>query len=168
MNIANEEIFNNIYNSYSKLAYSIAYEITKNHDISEDITQETFIKVANNLDKLSVASPADIMRTKNFVAIVAKNLTLNMLNYEKRHKKIFFEDMTVEPAYEETFDDNGIFVVLQKMNTTYSHPLLMRFAYGMKDAEIASALGIKNSAVRKRISRAKKILANKLKEGGDL
>lgn len=44
--------------------------------------------------------------------------------------------------------------------------ILLHFAYGYKTNEIAEMLEMKQDAVRKKIWRAKKMLEEKLKEGG--
>lgn len=78
-----EKTFTRIYREYSNLIYYICYSITLSKEVSEDLVQETFIKLLNNLDNY-----VDDGKFKQFITSIARNLALNYVtrisNYETK------------------------------------------------------------------------------------
>ena len=62
--------------------------------------------------------------------------------------------------------DGGLQDAITQLKPGYREVILLHFAYGYKTNEIAEMLEMKQDAVRKKIWRAKKMLEEKLKEGG--
>ena len=54
----NEQVFEKIYNDYSRLVYWAAYRITSNREAAEDITQTVFERVLLNDGKLDERAAA--------------------------------------------------------------------------------------------------------------
>jgi RNA polymerase sigma factor (sigma-70 family) len=80
-NFIPEEYFNSIYKTYSDKIYNLAYRMTGNEEIAEDITQETFIKVFNNYNKFRGES-----NIFTWIYSIAKNFCLQHLNKIKTGK----------------------------------------------------------------------------------
>ena len=68
----------NIYDETHKLIYYHAYHILKDPYLTEDIIQETYLKVLDNIDTYKNDNP------RAWLVTIAKNLSLNLLKREQR------------------------------------------------------------------------------------
>lgn len=66
---------------YGKLCYSIAYNILKNHEDSEECVNDTYVGVWNAIPP---AKPYNFM---SFLCKIARNLSLKKLEFMKREKR---------------------------------------------------------------------------------
>mgnify|MGYP002727438163 FL=1 len=48
-----QQLFKNVFESCSRLVYSVAFSYMKNRSDSNDVMQEVFLKYYKNMDKLS-------------------------------------------------------------------------------------------------------------------
>ena len=48
-----QQLFKNVFESFSRLVYSVAFSYMKNRSDSNDVMQEVFLKYYKNMDKLS-------------------------------------------------------------------------------------------------------------------
>lgn len=84
--------FEILYDRYSALIYGIINKIVNNTEFAEDATQETFIKIYNNIDKFD-ASKA---RLATWLINVARNTALDVVkskNYNQSAKNQNVEDV---------------------------------------------------------------------------
>ena len=121
---------------------------------SEDIVQDAMIKLWLMHEKLT--SPITGM-----ASIVTRNLCIDTLR--KHHKTI---DISQLPD-EEDFSDDGeqieqMLKVIDSLPSTQRTILRMRHLQGMEMREIALVLGSTEVAVRKTLSRARKMVRNRL------
>jgi RNA polymerase sigma factor (sigma-70 family) len=87
----NQKSFNLIVLKYQKRVYWVVRRMTFDHDISDDITQEVFIKLYFSLK--------DFRRESNlftYIYRIAVNLSLNEINKNRKllEKKVSFDDYT--------------------------------------------------------------------------
>ena len=99
--------FEKIYNIYFKDVYKFLLSLTKNKEIAQDITSETFLKIINNEDKLE-----NVENTKSYIISIAKN---TYINYYNRNKKIIItEDIEDFIDAYESFEEKIINVDQEK------------------------------------------------------
>ena len=82
-----EKAFDIIYDKYYRLVYYVAYEILNDASGSEDILQETFIRLMDNIEDYE-----DEGNFKNYLTRIAKNLALNELKRKKRVQLIEYDE----------------------------------------------------------------------------
>jgi len=87
-NFLAEDYFNSIYKTYSDKIYNLAYRMTGNNEIAEDITQETFIKVYNNYNKFRGES-----NIFTWIYSIAKNICFQHLKKSKKGKFQSIEEL---------------------------------------------------------------------------
>lgn len=166
-----KEKFRCIYEQYYKLLYCIAYEILHNEEDAEDAVQETFMRIVQNLFKISDPICPE---TKNFVVIICKNVAFTMLKKKKREKVEELADYYPDERHhinpqKVCSDHDTIRIVVQailELSDRYRDCLYMELVQELGYQEIASVLGEKPETVRKRIQRGKKQLRKKLEERG--
>lgn len=154
--------FEKLYIELSPDIYAIACEITKNKEESRDLMQDCFVAAMENISTLN-----DPDKIKNWLIRIAANKSRDYIKKKKpsvltedQYKiidNIEDEDISVIPEAsletEEQIED--VNVILSCLTEEKRLCLLLRFRYDMSYAEIANELGITESAVKSRVSRAK-------------
>lgn len=137
-----------------KQLVSVAHKYLGNTDEAEDIAQDAMVKLWLMHEKLTL--PVDGM-----ASIVTRNLCIDALR--KHHKTI---DIAQLPDEEDLSDDGEqieqMLKVIDSLPSTQRTILRMRHLQGMEMREIALVLGSTEVAVRKSLSRARKMVRNRL------
>lgn len=138
--------------SYLRVLYGIAYNNTHNHYDSEDIVQDVFVKLWMNKDRQRFES-ADHLKWWLF------RVTTNCVNDHwrsiLRHPTIPLDEID-EPAV--TYEYNDEMEELHLLKPKEQMVLRMYYYEGYSFKEIAAVWGISETAVRQRLSRARKAL----------
>ncbi len=96
--------FDEFYNSLKELIFYNIYSIIKNHEISEDLLQETFVKFLNNL--------TNVNENNSIIGLLmttSKNLSLD---YLKKHQRIIYlEDSKIDNGSEEHLSIDKDFII---------------------------------------------------------
>src|SRR4051812_39998567 len=104
-----EELFKEIFQKNSGKVYHLCYGYTGDDDSANDLMQETFIKVWQNLDKF---------RNKSLISTwiyrIAVNTCLTYLRSEKRQAKDELTDNIIENQPEELSEKNEQVALLYK------------------------------------------------------
>lgn len=156
-----------IYNSYCKAMYNVAYRIIKDEHFAEDVMQESFLKAFTKIDtyKKEVAFGAWLKRivVNNSIDFCKKNNRIQLNDFEKSVYKI--EDQRNETIDEVNFEEVKIKEVLQaiqSLKASYSTILTLFYIEGYDQEEICEILKISYANCRTTLSRAKDSLKNKL------
>lgn len=169
--VSDEEKFRCTYQQYVRLVYYIAFEILQQKEDAEDAVQETFIRVAKNIFKISDPFCPE---TKNFVVIICKNVSLQILKKRKHSKMKELSDYIPDERHEGnpygiSSENDTIRIIVDVILTLpdrYRDCLYMELVEELDHKEIAFMLGQKPETVRKRLQRGKKLLRKKLEERG--
>lgn len=137
-----------------KQLVSIAHKYMGNTDEAEDIAQDAIVKLWLMREQLTLP-------IKGMASIVTRNLCIDTLR--KKHQTI---DIAQLPD-EADFSDDGeqieqLLKVIDSLPSTQRTILRMRHLQGMEMREIALVLGSTEVAVRKTLSRARKVVRNRL------
>ena len=137
-----------------KQLVSIAHKYMGNTDEAEDIAQDAMIKLWLMREQLTLP-------IAGMASIVTRNLCIDALR--KKHQTI---DIAQLPD-EADFSDDGeqieqLLKVIDSLPSTQRTILRMRHLQGMEMREIALVLGSTEVAVRKTLSRARKVVRNRL------
>ena len=137
-----------------KQLVSIAHKYMGNTDEAEDIAQDAMVKLWLMREQLTLP-------IAGMASIVTRNLCIDALR--KKHQTI---DIAQLPD-EADFSDDGeqieqLLKVIDSLPSTQRTILRMRHLQGMEMHEIALVLGSTEVAVRKTLSRARKVVRNRL------
>lgn len=161
--------FESIYKEHRDLMYGVAHKILKDREMAEDAVHNAFIKIYNHLDKIGDISSH---KTKSFLIVVARTCALDIYNQQK--SAVMHEDALVEDDTEVDKEDVGIDIekmlidadtlhelldMIKRIKTIYADTFMLKYYNDFTDNEIAEILNIAHDTVRKRISRARKLLA---------
>lgn len=169
--IENEEEqskFEKLYYEYRHLMKYIAFDILKDNQLAEDAVHNAFIKLSNHLNKIDEIS---CHKTKSFIVIVIESVAKDMYRKRKREAEMPFEEITEISVSEDfslsSFGIENIVSKIESLPEIYRNVLVLKYLQDLDNKEIAKLLNIKESLVRKRLERAKGLLAELLEKDGD-
>lgn len=151
-----------LYEIYEQKIYSVAYLILNNVQHAEDVVQETFITLYNNLEKLN---SLDIQEIKLYILRIAKNKSIDSYRKNKRQGELLEEyqresleivDENVEVWEQRVMSENQIDTLLIVLSDSYRQVFKYKVFYNLSYKEISKLMGIKEANVRKQFERARK------------
>lgn len=147
---------------YSGMVYRIAYARTQNRSDAEDITQNVFLKYisADKTFRSEEHRKAWLLR----VAVNCANDFVTSAHYRHKADLDEFSGGSEEPSYE-IEEKSEVYYAVQSLPEKYRVPIHLFYYEDMSTAQIAKALGERESTVRSHLTRARKMLKEILKEG---
>ena len=163
--------FTELYRTHLRDVYSYSYYRVGNHHDAEDLTEQTFLQAYRHFERAQRESNGRPMRP--WLIRIAHNLAANYYRDRSRRPQTQLEDAAVVSAPHTTEDlaqgREELKEVLEgvaKLPGDRREALIMRFALGMENREIARALGRSEGATKVLIHRAIRQLEQGLKEEG--
>ncbi|MBV9212566.1 MAG: RNA polymerase sigma factor [Actinobacteria bacterium] len=164
--------FTELYRTHLRDVYSYSYYRIGNHHDAEDLTEQTFLQAYRHLARARAESNGRPLRP--WLIRIAHNLAANYHRDRSRRPQTHLEDAAVISAPHETEElVAGREQVASVLRGVASLPddrreaLIMRFAIGMDNREIARALGRSEGATKVLIHRALRQLEGELAERGE-
>ena len=147
-----------LYFSMGKIMLSIARGIIKDSFAAEDIVQESFLKIVQNVNKYKTGTNG-----YSWVCMIVRNTALNALK-EKQGSQVddideFFAVSTDEDIKEETSTQ----LLVEKLMNSLAPPIVKKMVYmkyflDMTVREIAKEVGKSKSYVAKEIAKAEEYM----------
>jgi RNA polymerase sigma-70 factor, ECF subfamily len=166
--------FTDLYRAHLRDVYSYSYYRVGNHHDAEDLTEQTFLQAYRHFDRAQRESAGRPLRP--WLIRIAHNLAANYYRDRSRKPQTQLEDAAVVSAPHDTEDlvegRQELQAVLEgvaRLPDDRREALIMRFALGMDNKEVARALDRSEGATKVLIHRAIKQLEQGLKAeaGGD-
>ena len=167
-----DDEFTELYRTHLRDVYSYSYYRVGNHHDAEDLTEQTFLQAYRHFERAQRESNGRPLRP--WLIRIAHNLAANYYRDRSRRPQTSLEDAAVVSAPHSTAElaegRQELHDVLQgvsKLPEDRREALIMRFALGMDNREIARAIDRSEGATKVLIHRAIKQLEQGLKEPGD-
>jgi len=167
-----EADFSDFYRSHLRDIYNYTYYRTGNHHDAEDITTQTFIQAYRHFERAQRESDGRPLRP--WLVRIAHNLVANYYRDRARKPTAVLDAAEVIGAPGSTEDlvvgreeATAVLKGVQKLPEERREALIMRFAMGMDNKEIARALGKSEGATKVLIHRAIKQLEENLASEGE-
>lgn len=144
---------------YANMILQIAYQNLFNKSDAEDVTQEVFIKIVNNLKEI---------KNKEHLKAWIIRVTINLC---KDYNKNFWNKKTIAIDEELKYFDKenqDVFKKLLKLSPEYRNIIYLYYYQGYKINEIAEILSMNPNIVSSYLTRARKELKNILEDGGEI
>lgn len=154
--MSKEALFKEIFQANSKKIYHLCYGYTGDDESANDLVQETFIKVWQNLDKFRNQA-----LISTWIYRIAVNTCLSYLRIEKRHPKDELTDHIIETKGEEVSEKNEQVSSLYKCIAQLEEGerfIITMVLDELPYAEIAAISGISEGNLRVKIHRIKQKL----------
>lgn len=146
--------------------YTLIYRLMGNHDDAADVTQETYVRVWRNLR--GFRGEADLA---TWLHRVATNMALTHLKRRARSPRAVAPEelQALERGLDDTearLDAQAVEQALARLPASHRAAVVMKDVYGWTCEEIAKAMGMTEGAVKVRLFRARRRLADELTGAG--
>jgi RNA polymerase sigma-70 factor (ECF subfamily) len=155
--------FSDLYRAHLRDVYSYAYYRVGNHHDAEDLTEQTFLQAYRHYERAVSESNGRPLRP--WLIRIAHNLAANLYRDRARKPQTPIEDTgmlsalhTTEDLVEGRDELARILEGVKELPDDRRDALIMRFALGMDNREIARAMGRTDGATKVLIHRAIKQL----------
>ena len=162
--------FSDVYRAHLRDVYSYAYYRVGNHHDAEDLTEQTFLQAYRHFER--ALREADGRPIRPWLIRIAHNLAANYYRDRSRRPQTNLEDAAVvsethdtEALVEGREELQEVLEGVSRLPDDRREALIMRFALGMDNREIARALGRSDGATKVLIHRAIRQLEEDLKHG---
>jgi RNA polymerase sigma-70 factor, ECF subfamily len=162
--LENTITFNEIWLKFSHPVKDFIRNQTHNADVTDDILQEVFIKIHQNLHLLR-----DEERVAGWVFQIARNTVLNYFRTQKKHleNQAFYQPESESESY---FKENNLNEMVgiwleefkKDLDPKYQEALQLVDIEGITQVELAHRLGISISGAKSRVQRGREQLKQKL------
>ena len=159
--------FTDLYRAHLRDVYSYAYYRIGNHHDAEDLTEQTFLQAYRHFERAQRESNGRPLRP--WLIRIAHNLAANYYRDRSRRPMTRLDDAAVlmapqgtEEVVEEREEVKEVLLGVTKLPEDRREALIMRFALGMGNREIARALGRSEGATKVLLHRAIKQLEESL------
>jgi len=166
-----EDIQYLMYKLYYRDVYRTVYYLTKDKELSQDLTNEAYIKAYDKLETLD-----DINKFKQWICVIASNLAKN---YIRKHSKLisFYlmdtlednhvtEDIVIDSILKEE-QKNKLKKSLEQLDPDAKEIITLRYYHNLTYEELEKTLSLKKGTVKSRLKRAKDKLCNLFNTEGE-
>jgi len=163
----NKETFRELMLMYGQDVWNYAYLMTKRADLADDISQDVFLKVYQNIGSFRGESSF-----RTWLISITRNIAIN---YRRSAfvRKVTLVDWIVRKETHSSAEDEAmeiclaedIWQIVLKLPVKYREVLLLDARYDLTIKEIADVLGISQGTVKSRLSRARSKVTRIWKEG---
>jgi RNA polymerase sigma-70 factor (ECF subfamily) len=164
--------FSDLYRAHLRDVYSYAYYRIGNHHDAEDLTEQTFLQAYRHFERAQRESHGRPLRP--WLIRIAHNLAANLYRDRARKPATPIDESTtlVAPHTTEQLVEgreqlSRVLDGVGKLPDDRREALIMRFALGMDNREIARALGRSDGATKVLIHRAIKQLEGLVGDSGE-
>ncbi|MDZ5471520.1 RNA polymerase sigma factor [Bacillus sp. 31A1R] len=170
--IHNSIDMNDICEKYSKRLFQVAFCITRDHYLAQDVVQETLIKAYQKMDTVK-----EVEKLGSWLSSIATRTAIDFVRKEKRKNETMLEgsvledknvhliaNQDVEKEVEVSLLKEEIGRVINGFSSDAKNIFLLKIKEGLKEKEIASKLHINEGTVKTKVYRARKQLKMELAE----
>ena len=166
-----DRAFEDFYRAHLRDVYSYAYYRIGNHHDAEDLTEQAFLQAYRHFDRARRESDGRPLRP--WVIRIAHNLASNYYRDRSRRPQTPLENADPIPTRHDTEaiaegreELRQVIEHLDRLPEDRREALIMRFALGMDNREIARAMGRSDGATKVLIHRAIKQLQEEMEDDG--
>ena len=166
----NDEAWRELVDRFGQKIYSVAYHFTLKREDAEELSQEIFLKIFENLHRYDGGFPLIA-----WIVSLSRNLCIDRYRRSKREKSFrFVSDDAVAPMLTSGDDPAAevirrerakmLFAALSEIPEDLAEILVLRDLDGLAYEEIGRALELPNGTVKSRLFRARAEVARKIRE----
>ena len=165
-----DEAWRELVDLFGQKIYSVAYHFTLKREDAEELAQEIFLKIFENLHRYDGSFPLAA-----WIVSVSRNLCIDRYRRRKREKSFrFVSDDAVAPMLTSGDDPAAealrkervklLFSALAEIPEDLAEILVLRDLDGLAYEEIGQALQLPDGTVKSRLFRARAEVARKIRE----
>jgi len=143
-----------IWTNYNLDVKKFIFSKIKDEQITDDLLQETFIKVHTKIDTLQHPD-----KIKPWLFSIARYTVLDYFRDRKMSRTFTEFDTIISEQVSEHTEQDCLHGILKTLPKKYRDPLFLSDIKGLKQAEVASQLNLLLPTTKSRIQRARKLIA---------
>ena len=161
------------YTQYENLFYLEANKLLSSPEDVSDIVQEALAKA---IDRMDTFRALDRKQQLKYMLVSIRNLSINLLKHNGilttvpldtlDISQLPHDEKTPEAIYEEKSSLEQLRTIWGDLDEESRTLLLQKYELHWTDAQLADQLGIQHQSVRMRLTRAKKKLAEQIRQKG--
>jgi RNA polymerase sigma-70 factor (ECF subfamily) len=168
-----QKAFAGLVQRYLPLVYNTLYRMTQNHELSEEMAQEAFVKAYNHLNSFDL----DRGSFKPWILRIATNATLSELRKQAKVVSLTALEESgnwgeanhqtgedIDSALERRLSTEEVMQAMQKLDPKYRQALILRYQHDLSYEEVAQTLEVPLNTVRTWIKRGLEKLKSQVKE----
>lgn len=157
---------NEICTKYNQRLFHVAYCITRDHYLAQDVVQETLIKAYQKIETIQ-----DMDKIGSWLSSIATRTAIDFIRKERRKNETMLESSVledknlnmistqdVEKEVEVNFLQQEIEDAINGFSTEAKNIFLLKTKEGLKEREIAQLLDMNEGTVKTKVYRARKQL----------
>lgn len=157
------EAFTYIVETYQTPVYNLCYRMLNNAGDAEDAAQETFLRAYKSIKRYDQRRPFAtwlLSIAAHYCIDQLRKQRMKMVSMEELpYMKISDETPGPEPLVSRNEEGERVKVLLESLSPTDRAAVVMYYWYDFSYTEIASALSLSLSAVKSRLHRARRAMA---------
>jgi RNA polymerase sigma-70 factor (ECF subfamily) len=165
-----DEAWRELVDTFGQKIFSVAYHFTLKREDAEELAQEIFLKIFENLHRYDGSFPLVA-----WIVSLSRNLCIDRYRRQKREKSFrFVSDDAVAPMLTSQDDPAAdalkkertkiLFSALAEIPEDLAEILVLRDLDGLAYEEIGQALALPDGTVKSRLFRARTEVAKKIRE----
>jgi RNA polymerase sigma-70 factor (ECF subfamily) len=165
-----DEAWRELVDRFGQKVYSVSYHFTLKREDAEELAQEIFLKIFENLNRYDGSFPLIA-----WIVSLSRNLCIDRYRRRKREKSFrFVSDDAVLPLLRSADDPSAdalrkertklLFSALAEIPEDLAEILVLRDLDGLAYDEIGQALELPDGTVKSRLFRARAEVARKIRE----
>ena len=152
-----EETFERVYEEYVNLVFYICYSITHDREASEDLTQDTFVKMMNSLSNYEECG-----KFKQYISQIARNLSKNYVTRNKT-SDVSYDDNVISEQKDYNETSRVKTFIEENLDETSSRIVTLKIVHNFKFKEIAELLELSLGSVQSTYYQAIKTLKKEIR-----
>jgi RNA polymerase sigma-70 factor (ECF subfamily) len=161
-NTQSTALFGEVYDRFSKMVYNKCYSFVRNEDEAKDLTQDIFLKLYTKIDSFKGNA-----KFSTWLYSFTYNYCINYVTrnknkkYEQRYSTFYEYEHIEDDAKHDTIDNfNEKFnYALSQISPQEKSILILKYQENISVKKLEELLGIKSSAVKMRVKRARERFA---------
>lgn len=153
------QLFDELIKKYYGNIYCYCYRHVSNKQVSEDLTQDVFIKVIKSIDRYKHYG-----KFENYLYVIARNICKD---FYKKKKDVYLEEIKIQSEENQILlTEDKVFIqqALQTLPEVEREVMILRYYHDLKFKDIAKIMRCTVSITKYRLNRAEKKLSRWSKE----
>lgn len=167
-----KQIILDIYDRYAPWMRSLAYSLTEDYDVSDDLAHDCIVNLIKHVDTLRNMNGRQL---RSYIATTVNNTTINYMKHSSRtclvpeNEECFFDEIPDKENVEEAVEKKlNIELVRENVNCLSPRDkdlIILKYNHELSDGEISEIIGIKENSVRMTVRRSVERLGKKVERG---
>lgn len=163
----NKDAFNELITFYYPFIFKFLIKLTNNKDTTDDIVQDTFLKMIKNIDKFNLKGKASF---STYLITIAKNTYIDFIRKNSKELQeldidLLEDKIPSEYNYLIHEDYNALLDKINKLPSNLKEVIKLKYLEGYTLEEISKILGIQSKTIKSRLFEGRKKLKQNMKEG---